>query len=322
MKRPSTRDGFLQALRAAPRDAGLRLIFADWLTEQGQEDAAREQLLRAFDSAAAGRDYYIVRDGRARWGGWTGGLVRAVAEGFHVLRDGDRVELLTEGAFQRLRRAGLLRPEADYDADEEAAAQRCPWCRARSSEGGCEHLLAALCHNDSLGPLAVDGGELARLPARTADAFERRLAVLIQARRPAAAGLLTRPAARLRDLVEGLERDYRRYGADPEDDGRLLDRGTSAFHLRDYLRAACAGAGAKIRRWDYEVGGGPGHGESIELWWARDAVKIARQVARLVEHDAQVLQQAAGRARQLLRAARTSTRASASRPTQPRRKGA
>jgi uncharacterized protein (TIGR02996 family) len=43
MKRDRPRDPFLKAIEAAPLDAAPRLIFADWLTENGFDDEAQEQ---------------------------------------------------------------------------------------------------------------------------------------------------------------------------------------------------------------------------------------------------------------------------------------
>ena len=43
----SDRAAFLQAIIAAPEDDGLRLVYADWLDEQGSEaDSARAQFIR------------------------------------------------------------------------------------------------------------------------------------------------------------------------------------------------------------------------------------------------------------------------------------
>jgi uncharacterized protein (TIGR02996 family) len=264
VKHLNTRAGFVQALRKSPRDADLRRIFADWLTEQGQERAAQEQhrkaqqcvrfdpdfsyrkhatrhglvliplcggelvlvadpdgeatlrdpadvqailspadrkrgakltpeeldrlvrllptqnqLRRAFDSAPHGQDYCLLGDAsEGQRGSWTGGRIRPVAARvYYVLWDGDRVELLTRAAVEALEAVGAVCPESQYDEDESEAAQRCPWCRARSS-WECGHLLAALHRPAIFGPLAVDGGALARLPQRVADAFERQLAAL------------------------------------------------------------------------------------------------------------------------------------------------
>ena len=41
------RDSFLQAIREAPEDNNLRLVFADWLQEHGDEhDRARAEFIR------------------------------------------------------------------------------------------------------------------------------------------------------------------------------------------------------------------------------------------------------------------------------------
>jgi uncharacterized protein (TIGR02996 family) len=154
--------GFLQAILAEPGDAALRLIYADWLDERG-DDASRRRA--EYLRVECELDGLPPKDRRRRHlRGRLQELRGSVGDDWWRVLDSAKVEYCVEFAYRCPQRWDSLTPTAD------PAVRHCEECRrdvhyCRSARKAHQLAEAGEC-------VAIDS-RLARLPLRLVRAAER-----------------------------------------------------------------------------------------------------------------------------------------------------
>ena len=185
----------------------------------------------------------------------------------------------------QFRQGWLSKHETDLPTDDSSECPFCGWdCQEDWGDGaGCRHFVTVLlCDWYEFCEDGTSGGALEHDAGVSFGSLNEAVSEFLEAARNGERQIDSLPPARLRSLLQTVAAGIT---GDDEDQCRSIQADSTAYGR--YIQDVCSAAGIAVQRTHYDTG--DPFGTSPHAFWAEDASRAARDLARAVQSDTECL---------------------------------